>query len=82
MAKSSISEKQLLIKQSKSFVQNVVRMPLANREIMILISNQRPVFAPIPPFLEKLLYLMVKYAVSNGSFIKVGYMNLHRGRGS
>ena len=77
MVRSSITAKQLAIKHFKSFEHTVVRLFLANKERMILISIYRVLFAPIPLFLEELSDLLDKYALSKDSLTIAGDLNLH-----
>ena len=77
MVRSSITAKQLPTKHFKSFEHTVVRLSLANKERMILISIYRVLFAPIPLFLEELSDLLDKYALSKESFTIAGDLNLH-----
>ena len=53
MVRDSLSVKQVSSKHFKSFEQTVVRLQLANKKTMILISIYRLLFVPIPLFLEE-----------------------------
>ena len=64
-------------KHFKYFEHTIVRLFLANKERMILISIYRILFAPIPLFLEELSDLLDKYALSKESFTIAGDLNLH-----
>ena len=75
--KCTISGKQLVTQDYHSFEHNFVKIPLENKQIMIMITVYRLRFVPVGEFIEEFEELLEKYTVLYDDFVIVGDVNIH-----
>ena len=77
LIRANITGKQLLSKEFHSFEHCVVRIPLNNKESMILITVYRLQYVPVGEFLDEFEEILEKYAILQNEFIIAGDVNIH-----
>ena len=77
LLRSTIAGKQLPSKDYRSFEHNIVKIPLSNKNSMILITVYRLQFVPVGEFIHEFEDILETYAVLNEDFIIAGDVNIH-----
>lgn len=77
MVKMSIPVKQLPAKHYVSFEHTIVKLPLANKKMLIMISIYRLLDIAVSTFFDEMAELLDQYAVENEDIIIAGDINIH-----
>lgn len=77
LVKTSFTCKRIVSKEYHSFEHNIIKLPLANKTSMLLITVYRLQFVPVAEFLDEFQELLETYTVLHNDFVIAGDVNIH-----